>query len=279
MNKYIQYKTGGVIIAAMLILPLLSHAQTNDTLAPVRQFVQLSNSVYKQLPMYAHMVIKNSSNYITGSQDTATSEAEFYISEDGAYMKYGTLEQVVNDSLMLMVNNAAQQMILLPNRQSVQQRLSAYTGMLLGDSSVQKISGIYTASTLPVENNNAVIELTSRIMAFGTSLPKEVLLMKFKEKNNEPLELTQIKRILVKLDSTQYNTLVQNPEYKGRLLSPGNGNYILVKDRITTFIYKKIAYGDKIKVPVQMSDRITQNSNGAYMPVQAYQAYLLNQQN
>jgi len=280
MNISIQFKTGSSIMAALLSLslPLCLHAQQSaDTLAPIRQFIEVSSS-YKQGSMYTDIQIKNSSNYITNPQDTATSEMIFYMTKDGAYMKYGELEQVVNDSLILMVNNIAKRMILVPNRESVQQHLNTYTGMLLEDSSIQKMAGEYTGSASS-ENNKAVIELASRVMAFGTMLPKEVLFMKYKEKNNQPQQVTQIKRVLVILDSVQYNQLVNLSEYKGRLLSPGKGSFFLVKDRITTFIYKKIEYGDKVQLPVHMSDRISANSNEGYLPAKGYEDFLLSSQN
>src|ERR1700728_1987196 len=98
-NKKLLIINYRLLIVFLLLLPSLVFAQQlNDTLNAMRQFVQVSNA-YKHVPMYAGVELRNSSNFPGSTADTATIEAEFYLTTNEVYMKFGEMEQIINDSL------------------------------------------------------------------------------------------------------------------------------------------------------------------------------------
>src|SRR5690349_22972487 len=64
------------------------NSNNTDTLASLREFVNVCN-VYKQLPLYLDMEIVNSTNFITGEEDTTRSTVLFYMKPGISYVKFG----------------------------------------------------------------------------------------------------------------------------------------------------------------------------------------------
>jgi hypothetical protein len=275
----VKYKIINTVISLLLMqqVPVFVCAQTTDSMALIRQFVNIGNQ-YKQIPMYTDILIRNSSNYPTSAEDSSESEIQFYISSKGAYQKYGELELIANDSLMLMINTTIHRMIIVSNHQSMKQLLDRYSGTLLQDSSLQRLSAKYSVKQQSEKNNSVVIDLQTRVGAFGTSLPKEQLEMVYNKETTEPIKVTQIKRKLVSIDSAEYTTMLKDPDNKTRLLAPGNAHFFFVKDIVTEFVYKAIAHNDKEILPVNINDRIVKDENGNYVPVKEYENFILTKQ-
>jgi hypothetical protein len=273
-----------ITVAFSISLTLSASAQQQpgtDSLYALKQFIQISNS-YKQLPMHAIMQIQNSSDFVSNTQDTASTQAEFYLSQHGSYVKTSEMEQLSDDSLMVLVNNGPKRIIVLPNKQSVEARIKDYMGIQLADSSLEKAARKYTAAILPTENGIAAIELTSRELAYGSTMPKEQILIRYNASTQKPLALIQSREKLVKIDSAQYAVFTQNPQYKNKLLAPqkqGRQYYFLLKSQALTYTYKKMESGNSIQQPVHISDRIQKNSNGDYAPAKGYEAFIVKKQN
>src|SRR5437016_3249819 len=92
-----------------LFLVMPGRAQEPDSLDAVRTFVQVCNT-YKQLPLQMTLGIHNTTNLVTGAEDTVQARATFYLQQHGSYIRFGELEQVANDSLMLLVSDNLKQM-------------------------------------------------------------------------------------------------------------------------------------------------------------------------
>jgi len=262
-----------VAICCLLLLPITIRAQQPDTLSALRQYLDISNA-YKHIPMHASVELHNSTSFISAPTDTATTAAEFYFVKNGVYMKFGEMEQLVNDSLLLLVSNNAKHMILVTNKTPISTNLKNYMGVKMEDSSIQKIANKYVATVLPEQSGIITIEVKSRQILYGTSQPREVVIFRYKEKTGMPIDITQTSSLLIDLDSSQFNDFSRSAQNIPYLIKQ-QGSFYLMKQKVVAFIYKQIDYGDKITMPANINDRIVKDVNGEYIPAKGYETFKL----
>lgn len=248
-----------------------SYAQKTDSLALMREFVQVCNS-YQQLPLYLELNIQHSTNFITSEQDTATTQATFYMKPGANYIRFGEVEQLVSDSLALLVSDKLQRMILYTNAQPVLAQMKAMAGMPLRDSSIKALSKRYTAQSTS-EKGVAAIVLTGRDLLYSTSLHKETIEVQYDVKTKTPAKLITIKRSLIPLELSDYNTLSSQSGMANQLLSIEGKGYYLVKEQVAIWVYKSIEHEVSMKVPFTIADRIVKNEQGEFIPVKKYETY------
>ncbi|THU30759.1 hypothetical protein FAM09_29610 [Niastella caeni] len=248
----------------------------NDTLVAMRDFVHVCNA-YKQLPLYLNMEIIGTTNFITGEDDTTRSNAVFYMKPGITYIRFGETEQLVNDSMALLVSSKLQRMILYSNAQAVLQRMNAITGILQQDTSLQNMAKIYSARSSGAEEQVASITLTGRNILKGTSLPKESIELQYDQTKKEPLKVTALKRALVPLSEDDYKALHAKGEMEDKLLTIEGIGHCLVKEQMVSFVFNKIAHDAAMAVPATIDDRIIKNGQGEFMPVKAYEGYAVTQ--
>jgi hypothetical protein len=106
-----------------------------DSHGVMRRFLQVCND-YKQLPIQVDVEVRRTSNLILSRADTGEENVSFYLCKEGSYIVMGTVEQLGNDSLLLLVNKSTRRMILMANHQSVSARLKQTLGLDLRDSAV-----------------------------------------------------------------------------------------------------------------------------------------------
>ena len=250
-----------------------------DTLAGMRLFLRICND-YKQLPVQLDLEISHSANLIRRPADSQQVEARFFLAAAGSYIEMQGVEQVVNDSLLLLVNKPGKRMIVYANRQSVASRLQQYLGMGMKDSSLAKIAGRYVTGMEPGGSaDTGVLILRSRTNVYLTSLPAEEIRVQYHPGTFRPYEVRSLTRSLVKIDATVYPTYAAQPEWAGKLVIDSRDSaYSLVKEQTTAFRYRKITHDKSPVLPVQVSDRIVAGTNGRYRPVQPYEDYSLTEQ-
>jgi hypothetical protein len=247
-------------------------AQKKDTLAAMRDFVHICNG-YKQMPLYLELEMKNSTNFITQGEDTASIKGQFYLKNESSYVRFGEFEQVVNDSLALLVSNKQQHMILYTNAAEVVKRMKSMVGGILPDSSIQSLARKYTSSQ-QLSGDVSMIKLQSRATVYGTALPKETIELQYDVWKKMPERVATLSRSLLRLDSIQYSHLRNESELTEKLLAL-EGSYFLIKEQVITYQYKRIDQAVALKVPVLMTDRIRLNESGDYLPVKEYESYRL----
>lgn len=248
-----------------------------DTLAVIRDFVQICNS-YKKLPLHVNVSIERSAEVVTSPEDTTSTSAEFFITEKGTYIKMDELEQVVSDSLLLFISNNAKRMILYPNKSSAAAQLNNYLGVQLQDSSLQKIAKKYTSSLISSNEQNqdsSTIELQSRSKVANTSLSKEIIQVRYNSDSKQPIEVDQVFRKLILLDSSTYNSLLLKPDYVNKLVSNGKNAFFLINTHTTRFIYRSIESNNDIELPVKIENCITKSPNNQYATTKKYDAFKL----
>jgi hypothetical protein len=262
-----------IVNGVLLVFSGILYAQKSDTLTPLRDFVNISNG-YKQMPMYLSLEMKNSTNFITGEDDTSSVHGEFFLRNENSYVHFGEFEQVINDSVALLVSNKLHQMILYTNAAPVVQQMKNMMGMSFPDSSIRHLAEKYTSAAKEQSKITGTIELQSRAFVYGTSLSRETIKMQYSLPGKLPEQVTTLRRSLLRLDSSQYNQLQNDPALIDKLLAL-EGSYFLIKEQVTAYIYKKIDKAAVVHVPVTIKDRITKNENGEYLPAKKYEMYRL----
>jgi len=270
----------GLFFLVLLVTPAYMFAQKKakkDQIALIREFIQICNS-YKKVPLHLSVTIHRNADVITSAIDTASTSAEFFISEKGTYIKMDELEQVVNDSLMLLISNNAKRMVLYPNNTPVGAQLNNNMGIQLQDSSLEKIAKKYNASLISSregEQGSHIIEVQSKNKILNTSLPKEAIRVKYDTSTKQPREVEQVFRKLIPLDSLEYKNLLLKPEYAEKLVATDKNGFFLVNKHAITFIYKSIESNNNIILPVQLDSCITKNTSGQYAVAKRYEGFML----
>lgn len=259
--------------AIALLAGLYVNAQKGDTLTPIRDFIAVSTG-YKQIPMYLNIEMRNSSNVVSSEEDTLNIQGEFFIQKDQSYVRFGEFEQLVNDSMALLVSNKMQAMILYTNAAPVVKQMQAMMGAAIPDSSVKNMAGRYSSTYSQSDKKTTVIELQSRIKLFGTSLFKELIRMEYSTQSRLPEKVITTRRSLVPIDSIQYSSMKKEAGSADQLLAL-EGSYYIIKEQVSAYLYKKIERGTGGVVPVTISDRVTRSEDGSYKPVKGYENYLL----
>lgn len=253
-----------------------SFAQTGDTLAAIRAFMQACQS-YKQLPLQVAITMNCTANVFTTPGDSLHLEAAFYIDEHGSYTRMGEIEQVVNDSLMLLVSHQAHRMLLYTNNRSALSQMQSYMGFQLGDSSIAGLALRYTAAFAGQHGDSVRYELLSRSLLYGTSLPRESIKILYDAARRQPVEIVQLKRSLVPTDSSNYLHLQSMSGWAGKLLELPDRGWFVVKELTTSYRYGPVLHKKDSALPVRLPDRLAARSPGVYTPVKPYEDFILNQ--
>ena len=248
MNKLF-FAIGFIFSSGFAVVARAQDAPRPDTLKTIGTFIGVCNS-YKQLPLQLSLQIDRSSNLPMRPEDSMRTVAVFYLKQEGAYIRMGELEQVVNDSLLLLVSTTMKRMILYPNRTSTASQLKKYLQLSFGDSSIARVAARYRVGMEKEDADSSVIELTSRSVLSGTALPKEVIRMSYRKEGLVPIRLIQTER---QIDLSTKNIL----------------------EKVTTYTWLAITHKKEEQLPVSIGDRIGIDQSEGYRPLKAYSDFVL----
>jgi hypothetical protein len=264
---------------SLLLLLRTTSAISQDSLVAFREFAKL-RQVYGHLPVQIRIDIQNSATPFTTPLDTLESAMNIYVGAPGMYLEAEGLEEIVNDSLVIMVNNPAKQIILYPNNGDVMKKMQESLSIVLPDSSLKTLAEKYTSLAQDVDGNQRKIILRSREMLYGTKQPKEIITVTFEKSSSRPIEIDQAKLKPMLIDSANYANFVNDKIYDGKLIriQTSKGNiFFLVKESRTLYRFRKIDY-DVPNPPAREQDRIVKAKDGSYMPAKGYEDYLLSKE-
>lgn len=257
----------GCIMWLMLLTGL--NAQGNNPNAAIRRFVRMLNMEGKT-PLDIHVQIRYSANLQTLPDDTLNIQGEFYLRSHAGYVRMGEQEQILNDSMVLIISDNLQRMILYPKAKAMVNYMRNLPGMQWSDSSIKQLSLQFKVS----DESKGRLTLNSKQLLPGTKLPQSSYVLDYDTAIAKPMELSMTQRILVGVDSLQYGTLKQDPSYVSNLFTK-EGLYFFIKEKKLTVLYKKIEQPETDALPVTMSDRIEWTNEGQVRPVGKYLLYQL----
>lgn len=265
-------------IMAMTLLTTFSsaQAQTRDSLSTIREFVRL-RQLYNHLPVELKIRIQNSSNPFANAEDTLKADMDVYYDDRSFYMKAEGLEEIVNDSLMIMINNPAKTALLYHNNGNIISSMEKSVMAIMPDSSIEALAKKYASSISSAEKDKNRIELKSREKVYGTAFPKESVVVTYRLSTYQPIEFRRTKTLLVPVDSITYHGLMKDPAFDGKLVSASSsaGNIFFIAKQVTTSLrFDKIDYDLKLP-PVTGNDRVIMQPNGEYVMAKGFEDYTL----
>jgi hypothetical protein len=257
-----------IITIAFIFLSHTIFAQSKQTMQLFKQFVTVCNA-YKQLPLQLTVNYKKTTNLPVRGDDSSTMQGVFYLQKNNAYISFGNVEQILTDSLALVVMGNVNQMLLSAGATDIEAKINGMINTPVKDASVEEFAKKYTIQQTGTGGTTAVLEITGRQNLYGTDVPAERVMLSYNPVTNEPQNITTIKRRLIKrpaADSVQYSATT--------VTIPQKGDY-LIKEDVTDFVYKTITHDAGKKMPVILADRIVKDAAGSFVPVKAYQNYRL----
>jgi len=262
-----------LVVIWMIEMTGVVSAQSNDSLSAISTFIN-ALGVTRQPPVNVQMRITSSSDAQLSKDDSFSMEVGIHLSKEGSYMRFGEIEQLMNDSIALMVSDSLEQIMILPAyNHSLKGQWMNMFGIGSGDSAVKKMNNLYRGEVL-----KDTVKLQSRSYLSGTSIAKESAQLSLDPKTKLPVQLLVTRRSLLLLDSLQVEELKQQQIPAERFLRHAQA-YYLVKETQTRFLYRHIDQEDR-KLPVTVADRVERDVEGEWKPVKAYEAYrLVNQTN
>jgi hypothetical protein len=246
-----------------------------DSLELFREFIAVNRS-FKQVPLQMSVVFKQFSN-LAPADSGKKFKGDFFIQKNRAYINFGAIEQLVNDTMALVVMKDSKQMFLSTNNTPVAEYMKSVTMQPLHDTDMRKAAAIFTIRKARKENNISQLELVSRDK-IGEGLPNSVITLLYDNAGKKPLRLTMIKRSLGKLpaDSGAFKKGIENGRIQLTTIKD-RGNFI-IKEEVSDIEYIKIEQAINVKLPAVITERVTRNTEGEFEPAKGYEAYHLTSQ-
>jgi hypothetical protein len=224
---------------------------------------------YKQLPLQAEIAYTKESNIPLYEDDSTFLKGVFIIEKDQAYIHFGPLEEIINDSLALIIMSNIKQMVLSENTQHVESLMNGMTGLPTNNSSIEKMEQTLDATLIKISDQKNMIRVISKQKVYGTEQAGDEILMTYNSVTKSPLKVETVKRRLIK--KTEGQSVSSGIT---EVAIPDKGKYLLKVDK-TTFEFTAISHAENIVMPATLKDRIMKNNEGEYIPVKAFEEYAL----
>lgn len=276
MNKILISKliTGLLLISAITLAQ--QQSQPVDSLQPYREFVSLGKW-YLNMPLQIKAHFANSTTPLVRAQDNMEADILLYYGKNVFYMQTGEMEQIVNDSLTILVNKEAKMIKLFYNQNPLAKTMEHIIPAFVPDSSLQKLSLQYIIEIKQKEKEIKEMIVQSRIKISGTDFNKESISITYQSASHQPLNYTRLKRTLLPIDSAVYVQMEADPIYAGRMVKTktAKGNlFFVMKEKKTECQFGLISHQERIP-PALQQQRVVRMENGEYMPAKGFEAYLV----
>lgn len=273
-------------VIAFFTMATITMAQTGiekkeDDLLAFKEFVSLGNW-YLHSPLQVQIHFVNLTTPSVAAEDNSDVNMLLYYGQHDFYMNAGGLEQIVNDSLTILINNEARMIRLFPNVNTVRKTLESTVSMFLPDSSLEKLAKKYAIMILEPAKGLKEMTVQSKDKISGTDFNKESIKVTYQSESHQPVSYVTTRRSLVPVDLTMYKQFEKDPGYAGRLLKFKTKNetdiFLVVKEKVMQCSFAQVNY-DMQSSPVVQGDRIVRMSDGEYKPAKKFEAYLLSNGN
>lgn len=233
---------------------------------------------YKKLPVSMNIRVEQITVPTGLGVDSVASDLELAYGRNDFYMKSGAVEQLINDSLQVVINNDARMIRIFPATVSYTEKLSSFFGQgPFADSMFKEMKNRFDLIRKQDSAGLRELKLISKTRVPNTAFYKEVIAIQYRPEDYQPVRSEQVKQVLLPLDEKEYKLLSDEQTCKNRLLmltgDSGTG-YFLVKEERTVYSVRSIKRLEA-DIPVRLSDRITRNADGSYSAVVKYADYLV----
>jgi hypothetical protein len=265
-----------LLLTTTLFVAVAVQAQT-DTLAPYRGFLTACTQ-YQTTPLQATVKYQSFTNLVLQPSDTISANGYFYIgSADQAYIQFGDIEQLITDSVSMMINHRVEQVLVSTDVTQARVQLRRYLGTITSDSSVVNLSKAFTIQQ--GMSNGAVpapqYHLVARTNVSGTDIPRQEITLVYDSATREPKRVETLQRTLMPIDpadSAAFRTQFGNA---GVLRTVQGIGLCFVREYKASYAYIQILHTAAASVPLQISDYLRKNEEGEYELVPAKEGYRL----
>lgn len=226
-------------------------------------------NAYKTLPLQVELSLTKRSNIPLDESDSLSMEGFFDVQKKGAYIRMGDTEQIITDTIVLIVMGSIQHMVVSEANADADAMVNKMVSLPLGDSSIKVFAYTYKITQEIMGKEFTMLKISNRQNVYNSDLPVDIVTLIYHTKTNEPQQIQTTKRSLVNKSSHVGANLLAIT-----LSIPGKGDY-LIKEDVSTYVYKSIEHSADKKLPVILSDRIMKDATGSYVPVEAYESYVL----
>ena len=233
-----------------------------------KTFISICND-YKHLPLQLTLDYKKTSNIILSENDTTAMQGIFSLQQTGAYINFGGAEQIISDSVVLIVMEQIKQMVVTKTDIDLTEQINKMISLPVKDSSIKALSATYHIEQMFLNKERGILQIANRQKVYGTDMPFELITLEYKVKTNEPVKIETTKRSLInKTEDADFKTTAAIVSVKDK------GDYWLKED-VTTYLFSSITHDENKKIPVRLADRIVKDEEQGFVPVKAYEAYRL----
>jgi hypothetical protein len=253
-----------LIVLAMLMNTGRLTAQ--DTLQPYRQFLAICSG-YQQAPLQLNISYKSSASLVLNAYDTMSMSGYFCVTKSGdSYLRMGDVEQLINDSVAVMINHSLRQLMLGRDADKWRQQVKGYLGMITSDTSVLNLSRQFVMEEKKCDTNASmrISQLSSRSQLGSATLPRQVVTVVYNRKSMEPVHVITLRRTLIPVDRADSAAFVQRAGKGAVLLTVPGVGLCYVREYTGTYTFQSILHEEARKIPLQLSEYLVRKKDGEY---------------
>lgn len=261
-------------LVILVTFPLFGDCQSSlDSSALYKRLIYVSNN-YRRAPLYLNVRYRSLSNLLSEANDSVSVNSVFYYNGLQSYAQFSDMEEVSNDSLMILVDGSTQRIKIFHQSEQVSQWAIHTMGLPLQDSSVNGLAISYSISEVKGAASLRKMIMNSRGVVPGTMLAPVTIIFEYNADVNEPTKVLMTQRSLIHIPVEQVSSISQQYQNTGSIIKIAAESYF-VKEQQYSFEYLTIAHDLSRPFPAIVSDRINIDPVTGYVPAAAYQGYVI----
>lgn len=267
------------LITSCLVPEGWAQRRRKDSLSVYKEFIQIG-TWYQRLPLQLDIKFRARTIPATAVFDSTETDISMFYGQREFYMLAEGMEQIVNDSMVVMVNTQAKIIKLYANHGQWQNNLHRTTMMFSPDSSFDNLVRTYGAQSRQISDGVMQITLQTKEKISETTIPKERITVTYHKDTHQPIAFNQSRFALSQIDSLSYQLLTATPGLEDRLMvieKKGRAYFFLVKEQQVFCDFVKVNH-QQSDPPVRQQDRVVKLNNGAFAPTKEYQDYFLSKE-
>lgn len=278
-------KIGVIKLSAVLLLVAATataqrkKSRDSDTLSAYREFVSLGKW-YLNTPLQLKIHFVTQTRPAVGPQDHTETDMLLYYGQRDFYLQAGELEQIVNDSLTVLVNSEAKMIQLFSNKNVLSKTMERIIPGLVPDDSLQELRRQYAITIEQQGKDLKQMVVQSRDTIYGTDVCKERVVITYQSDSYQPVNYFRTQRSLVAIDSTVYMQMTGNPAHWEKMISASTTKgelFFVMIEKITECRFTEVSHTLQ-PPPALLQQRIVRTETGDYIPAKGFEDYLVSKE-
>lgn len=236
-----------------------------------------SREIWQNRPVSFELTISSQSIIGNKPNPATVMEMDLFIGKRDYYVHTDKMEQLLEDSVWILVNNITKMILLSKVNDQFQ---SAFNNQIneqfqIQDSVLSRPNSDYDLLEDSAPEGQRCIVIRHKKRISETDIPKEEVRLFIDKKSAAPLRVEQFKASLVPIAESDAVNLLNNTDYKESLVKGNKDSfapYYFISKVKTTFTYKNISVG-VASTPVKLKDRVVKDEEGNWKAAKDYEEY------